>query len=82
MVVNEPGTVMEGDAGMVTVVLVVWSVAAAAGRVEPMKLIAITMPTIDQPAHRPMLVNRARRPVPGRDRPRIRFMAAVRLGGR
>src|SRR5579862_6978854 len=38
IVVNEPGTVIDGDAGMVTVVAVVWSVAAAAGRVEPMKL--------------------------------------------
>jgi len=81
MVVRESGTVIDGDVGIVTVV-VVWSVAAAAGRVEPTKLNTITAATAAQPAQRPRLVTRARRPVPGRDRPRIRGMAAVRPGGR
>jgi hypothetical protein len=81
IVVNESGTVIDGEAGIVTAVVGVVG-SAAAGRVDPMKLRTMTAATVAHPAHAPSLDTRARRPVAGRDRPRIRGMAAVRPGER
>jgi hypothetical protein len=81
IVVNESGTVIDGEAGIVTVVVGVLG-SAAAGRVDPTKLNTMTTATVVHPAQAPSFDTRARRPVPGRDRPRIRGMAAVRPGER